>query len=202
MAKKIHVILLSIVLFGGGFGISAMYSEVRTATYQVDYSGKVEAGKRKTKKLFTALSEASPNDTVRIDLTTPGGSVFLLLKILDAIETSKAKVVITVRGYAFSAGFPFAMAADSIKIGPNSLFMVHLARTPKGILPLSDPFQVHTIRVLDRYVSKYLTDDEMVRVLVGEDVFISGQELKKRVHLGEINSKRLRDFIPLLSIKR
>ncbi len=152
--------------------------------YRVEFNGGVKVHSARSQKLISVLRCAGENDVVIIDISTFGGHVVEMLRILDAIELTKAKVVANVSGYAMSAGVPLALSADEVNIGPNSILLVHLAQRSYGILDLDNPMQKHVIDILDKYVSKFMTKEEITNLVDGEDVYISGAQLRIRLDAG------------------
>ncbi len=157
--------------------------------YRVDFNGGVKIQSERSKILINVLQSAGKNDVVIMDISTFGGHVVELLRLLDAIESTKAKVVANVVGYSMSAGVPLALAADEVNIGSNSIILVHMAQGSRfgigyGMLPLDDPMQKHVIDILDKYVSKFMTKEEIVKMVGDEDIYISGAELRIRLDAG------------------
>lgn len=140
------------------------------------------------------VRKAEKGTTVHIYLSSHGGSVAHMLQIITAIQTSKADVIIHVDGFAFSAAAIITFAGNDVVIPDDALVMFHVARynTPKGtvLLPLNHPVQQHLIKMMDKYAGHVLTDLDVRRVLNGEDVFISGKEIKRRL---ELNPKKKND---------
>lgn len=146
------------------------------------------------------IRHADEWETIVIYLNSPGGYIHTMLQLIDAIEESKAHVIVNVDGFAMSAAAILAFTGDETLITDNDLFMFHLSRvmTHDGdvsILPLDDPEQVHFIDVLDRHAGKYLTDNEIRAILKGEDVFIPGSNMKLRVVQWESRTSNVTEIV-------
>jgi ATP-dependent protease ClpP protease subunit len=72
-----------------------------------------------------ALSPAP--QTIRVHLSSPGGSFFDGLLIANILKQHEAKVEILVEALAASAASIVAMGGDTIKIASNALMMIHNA---------------------------------------------------------------------------
>lgn len=70
---------------------------------------------------------AYDGDRIRLDINTPGGSVFDAMSVYNALVMSRADVIADVTGTAFSAGTIVASAGDTIRISAGAQWMVHRA---------------------------------------------------------------------------
>ena len=66
-------------------------------------------------------------DAIRLDISTPGGSVLDALAVYSALDSHPAHVTANITGGAYSAGTIIASGADVIRIGEAANFMVHKA---------------------------------------------------------------------------
>lgn len=78
------------------------------------------------KRMNAALRSIGKND-VRVQINSPGGSVFEGFAIYNELARHPAKVTVEVMGIAASAAAYIAMAGDEIRMGLGSLMMVHNA---------------------------------------------------------------------------
>lgn len=76
--------------------------------------------------LVSAVNEFD-GATIRLDINTPGGSVFDAMSVYNALVQSRADVIADVTGTAFSAGTIVASAADTIRIAAGAQWMIHRA---------------------------------------------------------------------------
>lgn len=77
-------------------------------------------------ELILALREAKEGDTVNVVIRkNNGGAVPTMDIITRAMNTSKAKVVVTVEGHAYSAGAVLAFQGDVTRIQPGTKFIFH-----------------------------------------------------------------------------
>lgn len=78
------------------------------------------------KRMSAALRSIGAKD-VRVQINSPGGSVFEGFAIYNELAQHPAKVTVEVMGIAASAAAYIAMAGDEIKMGLGSMMMVHNA---------------------------------------------------------------------------
>ena len=76
--------------------------------------------------LVSTISEFS-GSTIRMDINTPGGSVFDAMSVYNALVLHDADVIADVTGTAYSAGTIVASAADTIRISAGAQWMIHRA---------------------------------------------------------------------------
>lgn len=131
------------------------------------------------------LNLADSNDTVVLHINSRGGFLYLALPVVNAILTSDALVISRNEGVALSAGALTAMAADKIESVPLSTYLFHRAYyiedDKKHLLPVNSVYGKPMREFFIQYILKYLTNKELVSYLKGDDVIISGKELKKRM---------------------
>jgi len=78
------------------------------------------------KRMSAALRSIGKKD-VRVQINSPGGSVFEGFAIYNELARHPAKVTVEVMGIAASAAAYIAMAGDEIRMGLGSMMMVHNA---------------------------------------------------------------------------
>ncbi len=65
------------------------------------------------------------SDTIRLRINCPGGDVFAMQAIMNALRNQKARLVGQVDGVAASAATGIASICDELTMEPGSLFMIH-----------------------------------------------------------------------------
>lgn len=133
------------------------------------------------------LAGAGPNDTVRLILNTPGGSVDTALILCKALRACEARTSAFIGFTCASAGTAIALACDEWEIDEYSSFMVHTGSYGTGFNVAPNVFsQVqHMDKMVNRFVentySGFLTADELEIVKGGRDVYFEGEELGQRL---------------------
>ena len=142
------------------------------------------------------LYKATPDDHVYVHVLSYGGSVRTMYAIIAAIENSKGETTTIVESHAMSAGVAIALAGDNIVIKDDTEFMIHMASRFGQLIPLDDPVYQNLFKRVDKYYSIAFSDDEIKRMLSGEDVFVKGEVVRERLKNPE-NLKRVGTLMKL-----
>lgn len=137
-------------------------------------------------ELIQTLKSAEPQDTIFIYLNTNGGSLNTTIQILSAMNSSQAKVVTCLEGQVCSAGTFIFLKGDTKIINPHGTFMIHsYSQTSSG----KGNEIVSHIKYMSEYFNKlaidiykgFLTEDEVMRVVDGNDMWMDSHEVAKRL---------------------
>jgi len=143
-----------------------------------------------TANLIKLIREVKGNDIIQINVKNPGGYLSDLLELMDVIENDDTHIKVRVNGMAASAAAIFTMSTKDRSIGSNAQMVFHVARystfTGVQLIDFNDPYHMSFTKIASKYISQYLTDDELHRYLSGEDVYILGEDMNKR---GIVNTK-------------
>jgi ATP-dependent protease ClpP protease subunit len=132
------------------------------------------------------ISAAGPNDTVIIHLNSSGGDLSTGIQIISAMQNTQAKVITVLEGMAFSLATLIFLAGKELIINDHCLFMIHnfsggivgkghemasqLEATSKWFLTLAKKIYI-----------PFLTEDELHRIIKGEDLWMHSPEIRKRL---------------------
>jgi ATP-dependent protease ClpP protease subunit len=72
------------------------------------------------------LRKAGPVSLIHLHINSPGGSVFAAVAIHNSLLNSGARVICSIDGVAASAATLVCMAAQTIDMPRNGMFMIHL----------------------------------------------------------------------------
>ena len=150
-------------------------------------------------ELCFKLKTASPAEVFVLHLNTPGGIIDSATMIIDAIKTSKAKVIANINGTVASAGTIITLACDEVIVADHTSFMIHnysggmvgkghemKARQEFVDAQLNASFKI--------FYQGFLSDSEMEAVIDGKDMWMGKDEviarLKGTFHKGLITSKK------------
>lgn len=160
-----------------------------------------EIGPRETyQDVLQLLSDASRFDTITFYLSGNGGQVHSLIQLVNGIKHTKAHTIAVVEGDVYSAHADLAIAMDELVVGRFVNFIFHrssaygqhavcdkakgqqdrmqdLEQKCKDYLEAHLRVDAQLIRV---QLGRYLTPDEIERVLDGEDVIINGDVMASR----------------------
>jgi ATP-dependent protease ClpP protease subunit len=144
--------------------------------------------------VVTALDKASYDDTIVIKINSGGGEVNAGLRVIHAIETTKANVVVKVSANAHSMAAVIACYAPVLDLSDYSTLMYHPVAyssdtTVRKILPTtaSTLYEKHVLLVYKKLMSKcaehrIVTEADLKTIDEGGEVFILGTEAKKRIN--------------------
>lgn len=133
------------------------------------------------------LAGAGPNDTVKLILNTPGGSLDTGLILCKALRACEARTSAFIGFTCASAGTAIALACDEWEIDEYSSFMVHTASYGIGYQTTPNVYAnaKHSDKMINRFVENtytgFLTPEEMDIVKGGRDVYFEGEELAERL---------------------
>lgn len=134
------------------------------------------------------LDQATENDEVHITIASPGGSVFLMGRLVSAIKCTKAKVFTYAQGCVASAATTVWIAGHERHILPGAYFMQHMSSQilggKSGDISAKSAFCVEYIsRQLEPAVQMGLFTDQEVSDMITKsaDIYISGREAIARV---------------------
>ncbi|AXN57809.1 ATP-dependent Clp protease proteolytic subunit [Acinetobacter phage ABPH49] len=132
------------------------------------------------------IRAASPEDTIRIHLNTPGGVVSIMESYLDAISESQAKIITRAVGQVCSAGTDIWLAGDEREISDRAIFMFHNTQLwTGGDLYNVQKYADFSSRLFkDQLTVTYgevLTEAELNTIFTGGEVWLRGTDMQRRV---------------------
>lgn len=148
-------------------------------------SGEIGAPILYTDLLYT-LRTANKSDAILLHLNTPGGNFDTGLQIINNIGASEARVITILEARAYSMGALIFLAGDELIVHDTCLLMFHnysSALIGKGneqqaqVLAVSKWFE----KVMRQACKPFLSDDEVTRILRGEDIWMDSDDIRKRL---------------------
>lgn len=148
-------------------------------------SGEIGAPIQYTDLLYT-LRTASEVDIIYLHLNTPGGNFDTGLQIINNIGTSPARVITVLEARAYSMGALIFLSGDELIVHDTCQLMFHnysSALIGKGneqqaqVLAISKWFE----KVMRHVCKPFLMDDEVERILRGEDIWMDSDEIHRRM---------------------
>ena len=134
-----------------------------------------------------ALEEATENDIVMIQLSSPGGSLETCDFLCRRINECAAPVFVEIGLTCASAASAICLQADDWKILDSSTMMVHACSYSPGYGKESDVRSSveNTARINKEWVERtyngFLTSDELEKVLDGKDLYFYADDLRERL---------------------
>lgn len=136
--------------------------------------------------LLYTLRTASKSDLILLHLNTPGGNFDTGLQIINNIGASEARVVTILEARAYSMGAMIFLAGDELIVHDTCQLMFHnysSALIGKGneqqaqVLAISKWFE----KVMRQVCKPFLADDEVARILRGEDIWMDSDDIRRRL---------------------
>ena len=137
--------------------------------------------------LFNLLDSASEDDEIKLDLSSPGGSLDSCILIRRAIQQCSAQVTVRIGPTCASAAGAIALACDSWEIDEMSTMMVHTGSFAPGFGKVNDIHAAssHNLQQIERFVrdtyQDFLTEDEIEAVLNGKEMYLRSDDLGSRL---------------------
>lgn len=134
-----------------------------------------------------ALEEATENDFVMIQLSSPGGSLETCDFLCRRIQECKAPVFVEIGLTCASAASAICLQADDWEIHDSSTMMVHACSYSPGWGKEVDVFSsaTYTNRVNREWVERtykgFLSEIELQSVLDGKDLYFYADDLRERL---------------------
>ncbi len=148
--------------------------------------------------LFNLLDSAGEDDEIKLDLSSPGGSLDTCILLRRAIKDCAAPVTCRIGPTCASAAGAIALACDSWEVDDMSTMMVHTGSFAPGYGKVHDVHaaSAHTLEQIRRFVRStykdFLTDVEIDAVLDGKEMYIGPEELEGR--LGKYSEAREAEY--------
>lgn len=152
--------------------------------------GEIEDDINKYSDLLNVLKTANEEDTIVIYINSEGGSLRMAVQIVNSMMTSKATVITSLDGDAYSAATMIFMAGHEYVINPNCSFMIHNYSggfVGKGheVRTRVDHVNEYVEKLMRYFYQKILTDKEIEDVIDGRDIWMGSDELISRLEASE-----------------
>jgi ATP-dependent protease ClpP protease subunit len=135
------------------------------------------------------IRSASQYDTIYICLNTPGGRLDTGIQLVNAMRASQASIVAVLEAEASSMGAILFLAADQHIVHENCRMMFHDfsggASSGKGneqFKELTAAIQLYN-KLMKNVCVPFLSEDEVDRIIKGEDFWMDSDEITKRLEL-------------------
>ena len=132
------------------------------------------------------IQTAGPEDIVYIHLNTPGGVLDTGVQIINAMKSTPAHVIAALEGEVASLGTMIFLAADEFVVHDNSSLMIHnysggvWGKGHEQIAALTSATKWMEDFMRRMYVP-FMTEEEVQRILGGEDLYIHPPEIRERL---------------------
>lgn len=138
------------------------------------------------RKVADRIASLGANDEVRFLINSPGGRLDGLVTLLDSLEQTDANSVAVISGEAHSAASILALNCKQVYVSDYSTMLVHnisFGAIGKGS-DVRDQVK-HTLdfseRIFRQTYSGFLTEEEILQVLNGKEIWLVGEEIAERL---------------------
>lgn len=133
------------------------------------------------------IRTAGPDDVFHFQINSCGGNIAVLVAFLTAMKASVAHFVGYLNYEACSAASVLLLECDNWVIAEDGMFMIHNSSTGYGgksnnLTDYALFNDDHSRKLLTKYYEDFLTLEEMEDVLKGVELWLSGEELVKRLN--------------------
>ncbi|MFT7880705.1 MAG: head maturation protease, ClpP-related [Sulfurimonas sp.] len=135
------------------------------------------------------LSRASGD--IRVEISSPGGSVFQGIEIFNAIKNYKGgQVEVVITSLAASIASYIALAGDTIKAHDNAVYMIHNAHVFVGgdhnkLRKSADIVSGLSRIIANKYIEVAGKSEKEIKKMMDEETFFYGEEM---VEVGFVDS--------------
>lgn len=138
------------------------------------------------------LKTAAPHDTIYVTLNSPGGDLYTAVQIISAIRASQADVITVIEGQASSAAAMIFISGDKHIVNEHSSMLIHHYSTTVGGKGHEVSARlVHTEDMMRLILTSgahanFLTNTEVDKILLGQDLWLSQEQILKRLPIESI----------------
>lgn len=137
-------------------------------------------------EMIHQIQTAGPDSIIWIHLNTGGGVLDTGIQLINAMQSSEAHIVASVEGYVASLGTMIFLAADEFVVHDNCIMMFHnytggvFGKGHEQIAALEATTK-WTESLLRRLYYPFMSEDEITRLLKGEDLYFDSDDIRKRI---------------------
>ena len=135
------------------------------------------------------LRHASEQDTIYMYINGPGGYVDTGLQIINAMQSSRAKIVTVLDGAAKSMCANIFLAGNELMVQPYSMLMLHdmlhsfmYEKGASVIQQAVDSYNHVFEQLVHDYLEGFLDEAELGQLKNGVDLYFHGEEIVERIN--------------------
>jgi ATP-dependent protease ClpP protease subunit len=136
---------------------------------------------------FETIRNANETDVVVLHINSYGGDLFTAIQFMRAMAETKANIVASVEGACMSAATVIFLSAKNWEISRHSMFMFH--NYSSGSFGKGGEMYDNIVherewsqKLWKDVYSGFLTEGEINSILQNKDIWMSGEEVSKRLH--------------------
>lgn len=135
---------------------------------------------------FETIRNAGESDVVVLHINSYGGDLFTAIQFMRAMVETKANIVASVEGACMSAATIIFLCAKNWEISKHSMFMFH--NYSSGSFGKGGEMYDNIVherewsqKLWKDVYSGFLTETEITSILHNKDIWMSGEEVSKRL---------------------
>ena len=135
---------------------------------------------------------ARANGDIRVEISSPGGSVFQGIEIFNALKNYQGgNVEVVIMSLAASIASYIALAGDTIKAHDNAVYMIHNAHVFVGgdhnkLRKTADIVSGLSNILAKKYIEVTGKDEKEIKAMMDEETFFYGAEMQEAGFVDEI----------------
>lgn len=137
-------------------------------------------------EMIHKIRNATPNDTIFIHLNTPGGVISTGVQMVNAMQSTEARVVTVLESEACSLGTILFLAGDEFIVHDNCRMMFH--NYSGGAVGKGQEIEAQVEstgkwfnELLRKFCTPFLSEEEVERIIRGEDLWVHSDEIRERL---------------------
>jgi len=139
------------------------------------------------RELISALFNAGPDDRFHVYINSCGGYLSSCGAIVEGMKNTQATVCAILVGNTHSAASIITMYCDEVLVLDYASMMVHTAQYGTygfvgNVKAHSDFEHKQSIRILNEAYSGFLTEEEMLKVQDGVEMWFDAEEIRQRIN--------------------
>lgn len=169
----------------GESGNSSFTNKPHNKTHEFYITGSIKDASEYV-EWYNTIRHAREDDVIKVFINSYGGDLFAAIQLVNALQSTKAKIEMHIEGACLSAATVIFLQGDEFHIHPYSTFMIHNyygGAFGKGNEMFEQiAFERDWSENLFRDVYKdFLSDEEITNVLNGKDIWMTPREVKERI---------------------
>ena len=171
-----------------------MQPKVMGARYDIYISGEILDSAQYI-KTFDLIRNTTPNDVIFLHINSPGGDLYTAIQYMRVIKESESVVVCCAEGMVASAALLIFISGDTYSIADYSTFMAHTLST--GFYGKANELHddISFTKTWGDNITKsafagFLTDNEITQIINGKNIWLTSDEVKKRIETKEKNMQK------------
>lgn len=137
-------------------------------------------------EMIHVIRTATPNDTIRIHLNTPGGRLDTGVQLISAIRSTEAHIITVLDGVAHSMGALLFLCGHEMVVHDHGQLMFHtysggVMGKGSDIRGQTDATEDWFREIANDLCHPFMTRREIQRMLKGEDFWFQTEEIGKRL---------------------